>query len=77
MGTDYTTIGSEKLFSKMSDVMEQIFLKISTRMFECISNVLEQFHCYICMNVFILLFYIYIYKINISTVLHFISVLPS
>jgi hypothetical protein len=59
VGVDYTKIGSEKLFSKMSDVSEHIFLKIMTRMFECISNLLEQFHCYICMNVFILLFYIY------------------
>ena len=61
MGADYTKIGSEKLFSKMSDVIEQIFLKIMTRMFECISNLLEQFHCYICMNFFICCFIFIIY----------------
>ena len=31
-------IGSEKLFSMMSDVMVQIFQKILTGKFECISN---------------------------------------
>ena len=36
----YTTIGSEKLFSQMSDVMVQIFQKILPWKFECISNLL-------------------------------------
>jgi hypothetical protein len=34
-------IGSEKLFSMMSDVMVQIFQKILTGKFECISNLLN------------------------------------
>jgi len=47
VGRLYTMIGSEKLFSKMSDVMGQIFQKILTRKLECISNLLYRFHCYI------------------------------
>jgi hypothetical protein len=36
----YTTISSEKLVSKKSDLMGQIFQKILTQNFECISNLL-------------------------------------
>ena len=90
----YNAIGSEKLFSKMSDVMVHIYQKILTQKFESISNLLYRFWnnfivismyerlCFVVIVIsryerFVLLFYIYSNKINISTRLHFISDLPS
>ena len=64
-----TLIGSEKLFSKMSDVMGQIFQKILTRKLRVyIQSVVPISLLYLCMKDLVLLFYIYINEINISSV---------
>jgi hypothetical protein len=78
----YNSIGPEKLFSPRCRMLWDKYFRrywlVTLSAYQiCCTDLGTISLLYLCMNVFVLLFNFFINKINISTVLHFISVLPS